>query len=151
MWFYPYSFSLWFPQQTELPHFVAQSWLDKRARLRELSGLVSGLRVYNWDARKGGAGMKNLPEILSAACDAALANLDAAEAYTAEKAHQYTAVTEHLLYTEAGSQAVSSRERETFKAALILIRQFQNFLAVIAEDVRQGSERVSRLDQDLLQ
>ena len=43
-------------------------------------------RVFNWDGRKGGAGMEDLPSLISSAIEATLNNTEAMRVYAAEKA-----------------------------------------------------------------
>ena len=44
--------------------------------------------MYNWDAKKGGAGIEDLPSILNTAVEATLKNMNGLAAYTADKAHR---------------------------------------------------------------
>jgi hypothetical protein len=45
-------------------------------------------RLFNWDAKKGGAGIEDLPAILSNAVETTLKNMNGLAAYTADKAHR---------------------------------------------------------------
>lgn len=45
-----------FPQ-TELGTFMALNRLDKEKQLRELTSIVTGIRLFNRDCGKGGAGI----------------------------------------------------------------------------------------------
>lgn len=69
---------------------------------------------------------------------------------TAEKAHQMTALTEKLLYTELGNRAASESDVESIKYGLVNIRQFQVYLTLISKEVASCANRLSTLDQDLL-
>ena len=60
-------------------------------------------------------------------------------------------LTEKLLYTEAGSEASNERDREAIKYSLVNVRQFQTYLTTISKEVEQSNNRLSTLDQDLLQ
>ena len=48
--------------------------------------LLCAYRVFNWDGRKGGAGMEDLPSLISSAIEATLNNTEAMRVYAAEKA-----------------------------------------------------------------
>ena len=48
--------------------------------------LLCAYRVFNWDGRKGGAGMEDLPSLISSAIEATLNNTEAMRIYAAEKA-----------------------------------------------------------------
>ena len=82
-----------FKDQARLPlnlpplfRFLAETRLDKRSRLRELSSIVSGIRVFNWDCKRGGAGIEDIPALISSAMEATLSNLEATRIYAEEKA-----------------------------------------------------------------
>jgi hypothetical protein len=44
--------------------------------------------LFNWDAKKGGAGIEDLPSILNNAVEATLKNMNGLASYTADKAHR---------------------------------------------------------------
>ena len=46
---------------------------------------VQGLRIYNWDCGRGGAGGDHLPSILNSAAEATTANLRKLAQHTREK------------------------------------------------------------------
>ena len=76
-----------------------------------------------------------------------LSNLSAV---TADKAHQLTALTEKILYTELGSRAATESDADAIKFGLVNIRQFQIYLGLVSKEVSNCGNRLSVLDQDLL-
>ena len=69
---------------------------------------------------------------------------------TAEKAHQLTALTEKLLYTEVGSRVATEGDVDAIKYGLVNIRQFQIYQGLVSKEVSNCGNRLSTLDQDLL-
>ena len=63
-------------------------------------------RVFNWDGRKGGAGMEDLPSLISSAIEATLNNTEAMRVYAAEKADKLGRIFSSVLYVfpSRGSQ-----------------------------------------------
>ena len=137
-----------FPQQ-DLPRFLAQPKLDKRAQLKELTSIVAGIRIFNWDSKKGGAGIEDLPAVLSSAVDATLANMEAMRTFTGEKIDHFTAAVEKLLYTDLGA-LFPDKDRLLFKSSLVNLRQFQIYLTLIYRDIQLSGQRLSNLDAALL-
>ena len=52
-----------FPQ-TELGTFMALSKLDKEKQLKELTNIVTGIRLFNRDCGKGGEGIDNCESVI---------------------------------------------------------------------------------------
>ena len=84
--------------------------------------LVAGIRIFNWDSKrtacggnlkvmKAGAGIEDLPTILSNAVEASLKNIDSLIQATADKIHRLTSLMEKLLYTEAGAKVNQEKLR----------------------------------------
>jgi hypothetical protein len=130
--------------------FMLQGRIDKLAQIRELANVVAGIRIFNWDAKRGGAGIEDLPSIMSNSIETTLKHLANLSIVTAEKAHQLTALTEKLLYTELGSRAATEDDVEAIKYGLVNVRQFQIYLGLISKEVSNCGNRLSTLDQDLL-
>ena len=57
-----------------------------------------------------GAGIEDLPTILSNAVEASLKNIDSLVQATADKIHRLTSLMEKLLYTEVGSKVSGHRQ-----------------------------------------
>ena len=68
---------------------------------------------------------------MSNAIDTSLRHLSNVSIVTAEKAHQLTALTEKLLYTEAGSRAATENDTDSIKYGLVNIRQFQIYIGLV--------------------
>ena len=69
-----------------LSRFLSQqSDLDKRARLRELSLIVCGIRIFNWEGGKAGEGIEDLPEILAEASKTTRDNVEASKICAADR------------------------------------------------------------------
>ena len=52
-----------FPQ-TELGTFMALRKLDKEKQLKELTSIVTGIRLFNRDCGKGGEGIDNCESVI---------------------------------------------------------------------------------------
>ena len=102
------------------------------------------------DAKRGGAGIEDLPAIMSASVENTMKHLSNLSAVTADKAHQLTALTEKILYTELGSRAATESDADAIKFGLVNIRQFQIYLGLVSKEVSNCGNRLSVLDQDLL-
>ena len=91
-------------------------------QIRQLALLVAGIRIFNWDSKrtacgtekstKAGAGIEDLPTILSNAAEASLKNIGSLVDATADKIHRLTSLMEKLLYTEAGSKVYIQKLRK---------------------------------------
>jgi hypothetical protein len=108
-----------------------------------------GVRVFNWDGRKGGAGMEDLPSLISSAIESTLNNAGAMRIYAAEKANKLTSVVDALVFAHAGAK-VPDKERALCKFGLVNLRQFQAYLGLLLEELIACNNRLSKLDQDLL-
>ena len=106
--------------------------------------IICDASVILQDAKKGGAGVDDLPAIMSASIDTTLKHLSNLSIVTADKAHQLTSLTEKLLYTELGNQAASENDIEAIKYGLVNIRQFQVYLGLITKEVTDCSNRLVR-------
>ncbi len=84
------------PWQSDLATFTTLTRLDRRARVRELSSLVAGARILNWDLRGGGgveaasptawaSALEDLPTALAEAARTAAAETEAAVRHAADK------------------------------------------------------------------
>ena len=90
---------------SQLVAFQSLARMDKKTKIRQLSNVVKGLRIYNWDCGRGGAGVDHLPSILNSAAEATNKNLANLDNYAREKGYKITAAFEKLVYTEAGLNA----------------------------------------------
>ena len=67
---------------SQLVNFQGMARIEKKTKLRQLTSLVKGLRIYNWDCGRGGAGVDHLPSILTSAAEATRNNLTSLARHT---------------------------------------------------------------------
>ena len=79
--------------------------IEKKTKIRQLTAVVKGLRIYNWDCGRGGAGVDHLPSILNSAAEATSTNLKSLAQHSKDKVYKLTSAFEKLVYTEAGKDA----------------------------------------------
>nr|XP_025045554.1 cilia- and flagella-associated protein 206 isoform X2 [Pelodiscus sinensis] len=82
-----------FPQ-TELGVFLSLNKKDKERQLKELTMIVTGIRLFNKECGKGGEGIDDLPAILNEAIPAATQPIDAELHASQDLAYRYTAILE---------------------------------------------------------
>ena len=70
---------------SQLVHFQTMARIEKKTKLRQLTNLVKGLRIYNWDCGRGGAGVDHLPSILNSAAEVTRNNLNSMERLARDK------------------------------------------------------------------
>ena len=75
---------------SQLVNFQGMARIEKKTKLRQLTSLVKGLRIYNWDCGRGGAGVDHLPSILTSAAEATRNNLTSLARHTTERGQSYT-------------------------------------------------------------
>ena len=66
---------------------------------------------------------------------------------TEKKAHQLTALTEKLLYTEVGSRVATETDVDAVKYGLVNVRQFQIYQGLVSKEVSNCGTRLGTLDQ----
>ncbi|XP_053877385.1 cilia- and flagella-associated protein 206 isoform X3 [Malaclemys terrapin pileata] len=116
-----------FPQ-TELGVFLSLSKKDKERQLKELTMIVTGIRLFNKDCGKGGEGIDDLPAILNEAIPAATQPIDAELRASQDLAYRYTAVLEMMC--ESPHRNIEAR-LSMLKEALFNVRQHEAFLCII--------------------
>ncbi|KAK5644417.1 hypothetical protein RI129_005717 [Pyrocoelia pectoralis] len=62
--------------ETDLKEFVKDTSENKEYQLVELTELVTGIRLFNRDSKKGGAGIEDLPKILTRAIEVTLEDIE---------------------------------------------------------------------------
>uniref|UniRef100_A0A8C5QTK3 Cilia- and flagella-associated protein 206 n=1 Tax=Leptobrachium leishanense TaxID=445787 RepID=A0A8C5QTK3_9ANUR len=107
---------------TELGTFLSLLKKDKERQLRELTMIVTGIRLFNKDCEKGGEGIDDLPTILKEAIPI----------------FQYTAVIEDMTENQRKSELLNMNH---LKEALFNLRQHESFLNIIMPDQKKTSER----------
>ncbi|XP_069454410.1 cilia- and flagella-associated protein 206 isoform X2 [Ovis canadensis] len=116
-----------FPQ-TELGTFLTLSKKDKERQLKELTMIVTGIRLFNRDCGKGGEGIDDLPAILQEAIPATTQHVDSQLEAVQDQAYRYTAILE-----KAAKNPLMSQELQPYmlREALYNVRQCEIFLQVI--------------------
>ncbi|XP_055289630.1 cilia- and flagella-associated protein 206 isoform X2 [Moschus berezovskii] len=116
-----------FPQ-TELGTFLTLSKKDKERQLKELTMIVTGIRLFNRDCGKGGEGIDDLPAILQEAIPATTQHVDSQLEVVQDQAYRYTAILEKVAKNPLMSQEV---QPYMLREALYNVRQCEIFLQVI--------------------
>ncbi|XP_041721406.1 cilia- and flagella-associated protein 206 isoform X2 [Coregonus clupeaformis] len=136
-----------FPQ-SELGTFMSLIKKEKEQQLNDLSMIVTGIRLFNKDSRKGGEGIDDLPAILNEAIPSTSKDIEWELELSQRLAWQYTAWLERLLDPE-----VETREcivpLDMLKQALYNVRQHEAFLKVILADVILCAKQVETLQTEL--
>ncbi|XP_039075384.1 cilia- and flagella-associated protein 206 isoform X2 [Hyaena hyaena] len=116
-----------FPQ-AELGTFLTLSKKDKERQLKELTMIVTGIRLFNRDCAKGGEGIDDLPAILQEAIPATTQHIDSQLQTAQDQAYRYTAILEKV-----AKNPLMSMELQPFmlKEALYNVRQYEIFLQII--------------------
>ncbi|KAM9060423.1 cilia- and flagella-associated protein 206 isoform 2-T5 [Megaptera novaeangliae] len=116
-----------FPQ-AELGTFLTLSKKDKEHQLKELTMIVTGIRLFNRDCGKGGEGIDDLPAILREAIPATTQHVDSQLEVVQDRAYRYTAILEKV-----AKNPLLSRELQPYllKEALYNVRQYEIFLQII--------------------
>lgn len=70
---------------SQLVAFQSLVRIEKKTKIRQLTAVVKGLRIYNWDCGRGGAGVDHLPSILNSAAEATSSNLKNVAQHLKEK------------------------------------------------------------------
>jgi hypothetical protein len=91
-------------------------------------------RLYNWDAKKGGAGIDDLPAILNNAVETTLKNMNGLAAYTADKAHRcqasqglYLEILSYLIILRKVTRRASGKNRTKCSPTHFLSKLMHNF------------------------
>ncbi|XP_050993880.1 cilia- and flagella-associated protein 206 [Labeo rohita] len=136
-----------FPQ-SQLATFMPLLKQDKEQQLSELTLIVSGIRLFNKDSRKGGEGIQNLPAVLNETVPAAAADIENQLAGSQRLAWQYTALLEKICEQDA-EHTECPVHPDLLKQALYNARQHEAFLRFILADVIQSAKEVTRIQSDL--
>ncbi|XP_046877984.1 cilia- and flagella-associated protein 206 [Hypomesus transpacificus] len=135
-----------FPQ-SELGTFLSLIKKDKEQQLNELSMIVTGIRLFNKDSKKGGEGIEDLPAILNVSIPAAGKDIQWELELSQNLAWQYTAILEKLLDSVEARDCMVPLEQ--LKQALYNVRQHESFLKIILSDVILCAKKVEALQNDL--
>nr|XP_048276520.1 cilia- and flagella-associated protein 206 [Myodes glareolus]XP_048276521.1 cilia- and flagella-associated protein 206 [Myodes glareolus]XP_048276522.1 cilia- and flagella-associated protein 206 [Myodes glareolus] len=134
-----------FPQ-AELGTFLTLSKKDKECQLKELTMIVTGIRLFNRDCGKGGEGIDDLPAILHEAIPATTQHIDSQLQIAQERAFRYTAILEKVT-----KNPLMSKELEPYmlKEALYNIRQYEIFLQTVLSDIITCAQEVEMMIKQL--
>ncbi|KAB1275734.1 Cilia- and flagella-associated protein 206, partial [Camelus dromedarius] len=112
----------------ELGTFLTLSKKDKERQLKELTMIVTGIRLFNRDCGKGGEGIDDLPAILQEAIPVSTQHVDSQLEAVQDQAYRYTAILE-----KAAKNPLLSQELQPYmlKEALYNARQYEIFLQII--------------------
>ncbi|XP_074166435.1 cilia- and flagella-associated protein 206 isoform X2 [Sminthopsis crassicaudata] len=134
-----------FPQ-SELGTFLSLSKKDKERQLKELTMIVTGIRLFNKECGKGGEGIDDLPAILNEAIPATTQHIDTQLQTSQEQAYRYTAILE-----KASENPLKMKDLEPFmiKEALFNLRQYEVFLNIILSDIITCAQEVEMMIKQL--
>ncbi|XP_067841008.1 cilia- and flagella-associated protein 206 [Heptranchias perlo] len=136
-----------FPQ-TELGTFLVLTKKDKERQMNELSMIVTGIRLFNKNCKKGGEGIDDLPAILNETVPATKQNVESELQATQQLIYHYTAIIERLeksreqCYEEDGLH-------DKLKEALFNVRQHEVFLRIIVAEIVTCAKQVEMLQHQL--
>ncbi|XP_077018496.1 cilia- and flagella-associated protein 206 [Tamandua tetradactyla] len=134
-----------FPQ-AELATFLTLSKKDKERQLKELTMIVTGIRLFNRDCGKGGEGIDDLPSILHEAIPVTTQHIDSQLQIAQDQAYRYTAILE-----KAAQNPLLSKELQPYmlKEALYNVRQYEIFLQIILSDIITCAREVEMMTKQL--
>ncbi|XP_017933856.2 cilia- and flagella-associated protein 206 isoform X1 [Manacus vitellinus] len=130
-----------FPQ-TEMTAFISLSKKEKEQQLKNLAMLVTGIRLYNKECRKGGRSIDDLPAILNEAIPSATQTVDEGLNTCHMLAHKYTALLESMQEDSHRYMQLSSFK---LKEALFNVRQYEAFLCILMSDAITSAQEVETL------
>ncbi|XP_029079153.1 cilia- and flagella-associated protein 206 isoform X4 [Monodon monoceros] len=134
-----------FPQ-AELGTFLTLSKKDRERQLKELTMIVTGIRLFNRDCGKGGEGIDDLPAILQEAIPATTQHVDSQLEVVQDQAYRYTAILEKVAKNPLLSQEL---QPYMLKEALYNVRQYEFFLQIILSDIITCAQEVEMMIKQL--
>ncbi len=124
------------------PAFVAMSDADKSSQLHELAHLILGIRLFNWDVGKGGAGIVNVPGAALEAILSTCNELDASLAAANDACGMYAGALQAAASGEAaGHPLASPQDRSDWFTQLVNRRQVCAYMGALLDEA--GSLRDS--------
>lgn len=136
-----------FPQ-SELAAFMSLTKADKEQQLSELTMIVSGIRLFNKDCRKGGEGIEDLPSILNEAIPATTRDIENELKESQSLAWQYTALLEKFA-DPRDKPVLCPISVDMLQQALYNVRQHEAFLKVTLADAILCAKQVDALQSEL--
>ncbi|XP_075453968.1 cilia- and flagella-associated protein 206 [Ascaphus truei] len=129
---------------TQLGTFLSLGKKDKERQLRELTMIITGIRLFNKDCEKGGEGIDDLPTILKEAIPATTKHIDSELHASLEMIYQYTALIEAM---EGKRDTSILPNFNQLKEALFNLRQHEFFLNIILSDVITCAQQVEMMEK----
>ncbi|KAM4816689.1 cilia- and flagella-associated protein 206 [Urocitellus parryii] len=131
---------------SELGTFLTLTKKDKERQLKELTMIVTGIRLFNRDCGKGGEGIDDLPAILHEAIPATTQHIDSQLQIAQDQVYRYTAILEKVT-----KNPLMSKELEPYmlKEALYNVRQYEIFLQIILSDIITCAQEVEIMIKQL--
>ncbi|VDP41878.1 unnamed protein product [Schistosoma mattheei] len=141
-----------FPQ-TDIASFLSANANQKRKQLYEFTGLVTGIRLYNKDCNKGGAGIDDLPHLLSEGVPITLETINEEIKKSDELAAIYTSLFLKLSTidptTDVKALIKSAKEMditpEHLRASVVNARQYGKFLRIIECELNQMLKDIEKI------
>ncbi|NXG56676.1 CF206 protein, partial [Hemiprocne comata] len=128
---------------TEMIAFISLSKKSKEEQLKNFAMLVTGIRLYNKECRKGGCSIDDLPAILNEAIPSATQAMDENLNTCHMLAHQYTALLESMQEDLHRCMQLSSLK---LREALFNVRQYEAFLCILLSDAITSAQEVEKMN-----
>ncbi|XP_056422041.1 cilia- and flagella-associated protein 206 isoform X1 [Hyla sarda] len=129
---------------TELGTFLSLVKKDKERQLKELTMIVTGIRLFNKDCGKGGEGIDDLPTILKEAIPATTKHIDSELQSSRDMIYKYTALIEQM---DGKRQKGNVLNLIQLKEALFNVRQHEALLNIILSDVITCAQQLEVMDK----
>ncbi|XP_040284678.1 cilia- and flagella-associated protein 206 [Bufo bufo] len=129
---------------TELGTFLSLAKKDKERQLKELTMIVTGIRLFNKDCGKGGEGIDDLPTILKEAIPATTKHIDSELQSSRDIIYNYTALIEDM---DGKRQKGNVLNLSQLKEALYNARQHEALLNIILADVMTCAQQLEMMDK----
>ncbi|XP_069582491.1 cilia- and flagella-associated protein 206 isoform X1 [Ranitomeya imitator] len=129
---------------TELGTFLSLVKKDKERQLKELTMIVTGIRLFNKDCGKGGEGIDDLPTILKEAIPATTKHIDSELQSSREMIYRYTALIEDM---DGKKQKSNLLNLTQMKEALYNARQHEALLNILLTDVSTCAQQLEVMDR----
>ncbi|XP_068135495.1 cilia- and flagella-associated protein 206 isoform X2 [Hyperolius riggenbachi] len=129
---------------TELGTFLSLGKRDKERQLKELTMIVTGIRLFNKDCGKGGEGIDDLPTVLKEAIPATTKHIDTELQSSRDMIFKYTALIEDMDGKRARNNLINLTQ---LKEALYNARQHEAFLNIILSDIITCAQQVEMMDK----
>ncbi|KAL5510723.1 hypothetical protein EMCRGX_G006320 [Ephydatia muelleri] len=133
-----------FPQM-ELGSFMALDKGEKEVQLKELTSIVTGIRLFNRECGKGGQGIDDLPSILR---DAVQVTTQVAESELSKSLQISFESTAALLHIMETSLHPYSHMVGTIKKCLVNSRQHESIIQALKQDIVQCAKQLELTEQD---